>query len=66
MPELIVILFAVLSPADGSPKQVSNVAQAVTTDVCQVIAAELNQSPRKPANVAFGCRVVRTPVEVKS
>lgn len=66
MTELVVILFAVLTPADGGGRVVSNVAQVVTTDVCQVIAAELNQSPRKPADVAFGCRVVRTPVEVKS
>jgi hypothetical protein len=59
MAEVVVILFALLRPADGSQPQLANVAQVVTTDVCQTIAAELNASPRKPPELTFGCRVVR-------
>jgi hypothetical protein len=60
--ELVVILFAVLSAPDGT-KQVSNVAIVATEGACAAVAAELNASPRKPAEIVFACHVGQLPVK---
>lgn len=60
MSAAVVILFALFTAPDGA-RTMSDVAVVRTTDVCQVIAAEMNASARKSKDIQFLCREQTSP-----
>lgn len=53
-----IILFAIFTNPDGT-REASDVALFAERTPCEVVAAIMNESERKPENVTFACRVAQ-------
>lgn len=56
-----IILFAIFLNPDGT-REAADVALFLERQPCEVVAAMLNESARKPADVTFACRVAQPKV----
>ncbi len=63
MPDLLVFLFVLLPVGDTGARAPKDIAVVADRQVCEVIAGEMNKSPRKSKDVTFGCREGRPAVQ---
>lgn len=59
---VVILLFAIFTNPDGT-REVADVALFAEKGACEIVAGVMNESPRKPADVKFACRVAQATVK---
>jgi hypothetical protein len=57
-----ILLFAIFTNPDGT-REASDIAVFAEREPCEVVATVMNESPRRPKNIQFACRVAQPVVK---